>query len=138
MNLILFTSTYPFDGGAEQTFLDAEVEHLIQVFDRVILVPKIIKGRCLPLPERVTVEESYAELLQNAKLLLLISRVLRSGLVYRELLSRPSLLLHLQAIQRMVRFMAVASLTSDWVKAWLDKNKGEAKNERVSLECSAD
>lgn len=128
MNLILFTSTYPFDGGAEQTFLDAEVEHLIQVFDRVILVPKIIKGRCLPLPERVTVEESYAELLQKAKLLPLISRVLRSGLVYRELLSRPSLLLHLQAIQRMGRFMAVASLTSDWVKAWLDKNKGEAKN----------
>src|SRR5688572_22323670 len=106
MNLILFTSTYPFDGGAEQTFLDQEIQCLNRVFDRIILVPKKIVGECLSLPEGVSVEKSYAELLGNASPLLLARKTFGSSLIYRELISHPSFLFHPQAIKRMVRFMA--------------------------------
>lgn len=122
MNLVLFTSTYPFDGGAEQTFLDPELEYLRREFERVILVPKKSVGKCLPLPERVELDESYAALLNSANLLSLAGKVLGSAMIYLELYSRPSLLLHPTALLRMVRFAAVARLTFDWVMKWLEQD----------------
>lgn len=122
MDLILFTSTYPFDGGAEQTFLDPELQYLRRAFERVVFVPKKIVGQCLPLPEGVTVDESYATLLSKVNIPSLAKEILGSGLIYQELFSRPSLLLHISALIRMVRFMAVARLTFDWVMNWLDQN----------------
>jgi colanic acid/amylovoran biosynthesis glycosyltransferase len=125
MNLVLFTSTYPFDGGAEQTFLDPELQHLRCVFERVVLVPKKVVGQCLPLPDGVIVDESYARLLSGVKVPGLVKEVAASKLVYQELFSRPSLLLHPSALVRMARFMIVAALTSRWVEAWLEQNAGE-------------
>jgi glycosyltransferase involved in cell wall biosynthesis len=122
MNLVLFTSTYPFDGGAEQTFLNPELEYLRSVFDRIVLVPKKILGNCLPLPENVSVDKSYALLLDHYSSVSLLGRVLGSRLFYREFFSHPSLLLYPSAVMRMTRFMAVAKLTFDWVKNWLDGN----------------
>jgi glycosyltransferase involved in cell wall biosynthesis len=124
MNLVLFTSTYPFDGGAEQTFLDPELQHLRCAFERVVLVPKKIVGQCLPLPAGVIVDESYARLLSGVKVPALVKEVLTSKLVYQELFSRPSLLLHPSALVRMARFMMVAMLTSQWVEVWLEQNAG--------------
>jgi colanic acid/amylovoran biosynthesis glycosyltransferase len=128
MNLILFSATYPFDGGPEQTFYDPEMKHLNRVFDRIILVPKKVIGNCLPLPDRVTVDTSYYELLTNTNPLSLIGKVFGSDLLYRELLSRPSLIFYPQALIRMVRFLAVAWLTLDWVDAWVRKNGIDEKN----------
>jgi len=124
MNLILFTSTYPFDGGAEQTFLDPELQYLCNVFDRIVLVPKKVIGKCLPLPDGVEVDESYAAQLNNARIPLLAGEVFGSSLIYRELLSRPSLLLHPSALARLIRSTAVARLTFQWVETWLDRNTG--------------
>jgi len=124
MNLVLFTSTYPFDGGAEQTFLDPELQYLCKAFDRIVLVPKKIVGKCLPLPDGVAVDESYAALLNNARIPLLAGEVFGSSLIYHELLSRPSLLLHPSALARLTRSTAVARLTSQWVETWLDRNTG--------------
>lgn len=128
MNLILFTSTYPFDGGAEQTFLDPEMKHLNRIFDRIVLVPKKVIGKCQPLPDRATVDTSYYELLINTIPFSLIGRVFGSGWLYRELHSRPSLIFHPQAMIRMIRFLAVALLTMDWVDAWVFENGIGEKN----------
>jgi len=44
MNLILFTTTYPFDVHGEQTFLSTEIQFLAKQFDQVILVPSRESG----------------------------------------------------------------------------------------------
>ena len=125
MNLVLFTSTYPFDDGAEQTFLEAELHHLCQSFERVILVPKKNMGRRLPVPPKAEVDESYALLLGKANLLSLSWDIFSSKLLYRELLQRPWLLVYPNSLKRMIRFFAVAKLTSSWIQAWLKENSGE-------------
>ena len=122
MNLVLFTSTYPFDGGAEQTFLDPELQYLCHAFEQVTLVPKKIDGRCLPLPHGVVVDETYAELLSKANLLSLSMKVFGSKLIYREIFSRLSFIFHPDTLVRMIRFLAVAKLTSDWTAKWLNRN----------------
>lgn len=127
MNLILFTSTYPYDGGAEQTFLELEIQHLRNAFSRVILVPKKIDGNRLAIPDGVEVDTSYADYLKNAGWFSLMRRVFGSIWFYRELFSRPSLLFYPQALIRMTRFLAVAQLTFDWVLGWLSKMQNPAE-----------
>jgi glycosyltransferase involved in cell wall biosynthesis len=124
MNLLLFTSTYPYGAGKEQPYLELEVQYLRRVFDRVILVPKKNLGMALPLPNGVDLDESYAALLNRVNWFSLAGRLLRSRLLYRELFHRPSLIFYPQAIKRMLRFCAVAMLTYDWVRAWLGSNDG--------------
>ncbi len=125
MILVLFTSIYPFDGGGEQAFLDVEIQYLSQIFEKVILVPKKIVGQCLPLPDGVEVEESYAKLLSRFSLLTLMGGIASLKLVFRELCSRPSLIFYPEALRRMIRFAVVAMLTSYWVKTWLRYNDNE-------------
>lgn len=125
MDLVLFTSTYPFDGTAEQTFLDPEIQHLCHVFEHIVLVPKKTNGKYLSLPERVVVDESYASLLSKVNMFSLIGKVLGSGLFYQELFSRPWLARYPSALVRMARFMVVARLTYDWVMNCLNQNGSE-------------
>ncbi|MEW6404678.1 MAG: hypothetical protein AB1649_23010, partial [Chloroflexota bacterium] len=127
MNLVLFTSTYPFDGGAEQTFLDPELTHLCREFDHIVLVPKKVVGKCLPLPQEVVVDEKYAVQLENANVFSLAGKLLGEKLLYRELASRPSLLLHPSALLRMARFLSVAKLTFDWAMNWLGQDKSGSR-----------
>ncbi|MBL8080149.1 MAG: glycosyltransferase [Anaerolineales bacterium] len=127
MHLVVFTSTYPFNVGGEQAFLDIEIQYLKRIFDRVVLVPKKNEGQHLSIPSGVEVDESYAQLLKKVNWLSLTGRVLTSRLTYRELFSRPSLLLYPSALLRLVRFVAVAKLTRKWVETWLNQNNDESQ-----------
>lgn len=124
MNLLLFTSTYPYGEGREQPYLELEIEYLRRVFDRIILLPKKNTGKYLPLPDGVELDESYAALLSQANWFSLAGRLLSSSSIYRELLHHPSLIFYPEAIKRMIRFGAVAMLTHGWVQAWLDRHDG--------------
>jgi hypothetical protein len=120
--LLLFTASYPFDGGAEQTFLDTEIIHLRKKFDRVVLVPRKRAGNRLSLPAPVDVDESYSAKLDGANPLTAIAHVLFSRLFFMDILSRPSLLLYPQAIKRLAAFVVGAQLTRDWVQDWIATN----------------
>jgi glycosyltransferase involved in cell wall biosynthesis len=58
--LVLVAGTYPFDGEAENTFLDPEMGALCEAFERVVLAPGSTKGRRLPVPGGADVDESLA------------------------------------------------------------------------------
>lgn len=122
MKLLLFTASYPYDSGAEQTFLNVEIQYLQDAFEKVILVPRKSKGRQLDIPERVEVDESYSVYLNNANKIQIAMRVLTSGLLYKEIFSHPKLLLYPSALKRLVTFLAGAYLTRSWVTKWLEKN----------------
>jgi colanic acid/amylovoran biosynthesis glycosyltransferase len=121
--LLLFTASYPYDGGAEQTFLNTEILHLCQVFDRVVLVPRKQPGTLLPVPESVEVDETYSNTLDNVNLFTAIVNTLVSKLIFSDILSRPSLLFYPQALKRLIAFAVGAQLTRNWVQKWIAKNK---------------
>lgn len=120
--LLLFTASYPFDGGAEQTFLDTEIVHLRKRFDRVVLVPRKRAGDRLSIPASVELDESYAAKLDGVNPLTAIALVLFSRLFFMDILSRPSLLLYPQAVKRLAAFVAGAQLTRDWTLDWIATN----------------
>ncbi|MCC7119845.1 MAG: glycosyltransferase [Anaerolineales bacterium] len=121
--LLLFTASYPFDGGAEQTFLDTEIVHLRKKFERVVLVPRKRTGNLLSLSKSVDVDESYSAKLDGVHPLVAAANVLFSRLFFMDIFSRPSLLMYPQAIKRLAAFVVGAQLTRDWVQDWIAKNK---------------
>ena len=54
--LIIFTVTYPYDAGAEQTFIGRELPYLVKYFDKVILIPKKLEGKLLQVPDNNNIE----------------------------------------------------------------------------------
>ena len=122
--MLLFTATYPFDAGAEQTFLDLETKILVDSFDKVIVVPGRCSGTKLNLPEGMVVDDSYAASILRANPLSLVAKVLRSRLFYMEIYSRPDLLFYPRAILRLVKFVAGVNLTSEWMRSWFAKKSG--------------
>lgn len=121
--LLLFTASYPYDGGAEQTFLNTEIQYLCQSFDRVVLVPRKRVGSLLAVPASVEVDESYSASLDSVNPVYAFANVLFSRLFYLDILSRPSLLLYPQAIKRLAAFVLGAQLTRNWVLGWFARNK---------------
>lgn len=129
MTLLLFTAVYPYNAGAEPNFLDVEINHLIQKFGRVILVPRHIRRERLPLPAGVEVDDSYALFLNNASKLSIGQLVLRSPHFYREIISFPSILLYPSAMMRLAAFVGGAHLTHQWVEEWMKKNENDNTND---------
>lgn len=124
MILFLFASSYPYDAGAEQTFLDIEIQYLKETFERVILVPRKCEGNLLPLPEDVDVDGSYAALLENIPPGTVAKKTIFSSILYREIASFPKLLFYPEAIKRLLGFLVGAQLTRDWVVDWFARNGG--------------
>lgn len=123
MYLLLFTASYPFESGGEKNFLHEEIKHLHQKFNRIILVPRHLKGAKDELPVGVEVEENYSNYLNQFNKLALLVKILTSNLLYKEIFSHPYLLFYPNAIFRLFAFLAGALLTQDWVKQWLIENK---------------
>jgi colanic acid/amylovoran biosynthesis glycosyltransferase len=121
MNIVIFTTSYPFDGASEQSFLDAEIELLSQNFDRVILIPKDCKGNLLPMPPGVELNTGYAAYLASANRLAYIPVVFSHSL-YQEILSRPSLLRYRRAVKKLVSYLSEAILTKKWLHSWIKKS----------------
>jgi len=129
LTLLLFTAVYPYNAGAESNFLDVEIHHLVRAFDRVILVPRNLRGERLPLPKGVKVDESYASFLNHAGKLSTARLVLQSPHFYREIISRPTILLYPSSMLRLAAFVGGAYLTSRWVERWMQKSASNNVNE---------
>ena len=61
--LIYITSTFPFGGITEQSFIMPELEPLAKEFDRVILVPEHLDSETpmCPLPKGVETDSRFAK-----------------------------------------------------------------------------
>ncbi len=121
LNLFLFTDSYPYDIAAEQTFLSDEINYLKKEFDRVILVPRECKGKRLPLPDGVEVDESYSSFLALKRVKALATAVF-SPHFFADIFSRPSILFNMDALQRLIKFVGKADLTRQWVERWFQNS----------------
>ncbi len=128
LTLLLFTASYPYDIGAEQTFIDLEVRYLRKKFQRVVLVPRKCGGNLLSLPDGVEVETSYATLFAGSPLFSMLSRVIFSSSLYQEIVSLPWLLLYPAALRRLLAFLVGAFLTRNWIEKWILYNQVDPAN----------
>ncbi len=125
MKLYLFTASYPYDEAVEQTLLQDEVVILQRYFDKVTLVPLICKGNKLNVPEGVDVDCRYASTLRKNNKLILIIRILLSGLFYKELISRPGIAFNIAALRRLINFLNTALVAKSWLEGLIRELKIE-------------
>ncbi|HSL42308.1 MAG TPA: glycosyltransferase [Anaerolineales bacterium] len=117
MRIILFTTSYPYDLTAEYTFISPEIRRLAQRFEKIIVVPRINKGKRLPLPAGVGVNDEYADFLQkNAAPDKTVKRALASVGFLEEIRRHPNILLYPSKILKLILFSSRAELTRQWVK----------------------
>lgn len=127
MILVLFTASYPFDVATEQTFLNDEIKHLSENFEKIILVPRRCNGIKLPVPHNVEVVEDYFSFLESAGKFSIALSVLTSTLFYRDLLAHPWLLFNIPSLGRLFAFLGGAYLTRQWLENLIGKNQMDVR-----------
>jgi glycosyltransferase involved in cell wall biosynthesis len=122
LNLLLFSASYPYDVGAEQTFLDIEIQYLCQAFEHVILVPRKCLGNRFAVPDGVEVDENYAESLKHISPVSAFDKVFLARPLFQEIVSLPWLLRYPSALKRLFAFLAGAQMTKAWILNWFSRN----------------
>ena len=124
MILVLFTASYPYADGSEQTFIRMELPYLARSFERVILVPEKRETEVADAGlGNIETETAYGEHLRKTGSLNTFLRGLSSGLVYAEIRAKPWLLLKPIYLKRLLFFAGQAELTRSWVIDWLHEKK---------------
>ncbi|MCB9111273.1 MAG: glycosyltransferase [Anaerolineales bacterium] len=119
MIVLLFSNSYPYDYATEQTFLKGEVEILCKRFDRVILVPRIARGKLLPIPDGVEIDISFAESFTMGGRLVESALAVFSKDFYLDIKNRLPSSLKPSYLRRVFSFVAGANLTRKWMQSWL-------------------
>jgi colanic acid/amylovoran biosynthesis glycosyltransferase len=119
VNLILFTTSYPYVQGGEQNFLEEEIKYLAEAFDRVIVVPEIHGEKGGERFSGIEVEDSYADYLSSHGRISRFFLGLLSTLVYKEIITRPSILLKPAYLRSLFFFAGQSEITRRWVVGWI-------------------
>lgn len=127
MNLVLFTSQYPFEGSTEQTFLKEEIKYLAHEFEAVTIVPRHRSEKIVTLPENVDVDDSYTRFLKQPFKFFIISQLAFSPFLYREIFKRLSSLIHPRSFFRLIMFLSGAHLTRHWLLRWIQERNINVK-----------
>lgn len=130
MILLVFPLSYPYDGQREQTFLEPELDILRSFFDRIVIVPKELRGNLLPLLPGLEVDESLAASLTLWRKALWLPAVFSCACLYRDLFSHPFLLARLSGLARLFAHLSEALLTKQWVRRWF-KRTGHAPRDCI-------
>jgi len=116
MIVILFTQSYPYDVTAEHTFISPEIHYLAEKIQKIIVVPRTCKGKRLPLPPNVEVDDRYADFLRrNSGPLKIIEIAFSLHCFFQEIRKHPSILLYPSKILKLILFSGRAELTRRWV-----------------------
>lgn len=125
MNLVLFTTFYPYVTGAEQNFIEVELEYLAKKFNKITIVPTQRAEKeitQLPTFNNVKIENEYSRVLSEAKKIQLFLKGIFSYLTYLEIYRSPWLLFKLKYLKRLLFFAGQAQITQTWLSKWIDKN----------------
>lgn len=126
--VILFTGSYPYSAKAEDTFLDPEIKCLASAFDRFIIIPSTLEGRRQDIPSQIEVEETYVSYCRSQEKIVIWFLVFTSNLFYREIFSKPSILLHRDLLKRLISFIGLVIKTKEWTINLIKKRKIDTGN----------
>jgi glycosyltransferase involved in cell wall biosynthesis len=129
MIITIFTQSYPYDYAAEYTFIQPEIGHLMEKFEKVILVPRISQGKKLPIPSGVEVNEDYANFLRRGRTPhKMIQGAFSSPYFFQEIRQRPAILFYPSKIIKLILFSGRAELTRRWVINFIREQRLEPGN----------
>jgi len=114
---MFFTQTYPFDAQDEAAFIRPQLEALMDVFGRMILIPRFADGRRDTMPEGVETDESLTKLIRRRRApWRMVVDAARSSAFWSDLTRYPVVARSPTGLRRLTR----ASAESSTVKTWLD------------------
>lgn len=124
LTLLLFTTSYPYDYASEYPFIHPELKHLLGKFKKIVLVPRVCKGKKVSLPARVEVDEQYAAFLRaNSGPINVIRHALHSRIFYSEMQRNQTIPLDPVKLLKLFFFSSNAELTRQWVTGWIKKRQ---------------
>lgn len=121
MKVLLFTHSFPYAFANEQTFLEREIPFFIDIFDCVILIPKISKGRLLPIPNSVKIEKGFSDYYKkNCNIFSFVINSLSYPLFFQELFANLALVFQPFKLIRLFIYSGRVVLIQKWFTAWLE------------------
>jgi glycosyltransferase involved in cell wall biosynthesis len=118
--LLLFTQSFPYAVALEDTFLEPELPHLRDAFNRVIVIPSLREGERTRLPDGIEVDEDFAAFLSaHSGRPELAIRASFSRLFRIDVAERPSLLGRRRTLARLAVASGQAELARIWVRRFL-------------------
>lgn len=97
LNLLLLVDELPF-----APFVDAEFGYLCNHFDRIVVVPEVIRGAREHLPRNVAVDDSWSGVAVRSRRELLAA--FRTPVFWREVAEHPSVLVDRRRLVRLLSF----------------------------------
>ena len=128
MNLILFTSSYPYVRGGEQNFLSNEVQQLLAEVEKVVIVHENVDGPCFGNLMHAEIDISYAEYFAAYNNFTLLLKGFFSPLFYRGLMEDKFPSFSLKALRRLIAFAGKANITNQWVVNWLRQHNLDGRD----------
>lgn len=128
MKLILFSVSFPYVKGGDANFLNIEVQHLSRVFDKVVIVPEVLKAPRLAEYDDFEVVTEYAELLASKTAADLFRIALTSPLFVRGLFDKNFFKFSLNAWRRLIAYVGKAELLHGWLLNFLRREGLETEN----------
>ncbi len=114
--LLLFTESYPYPTGREDTFVGPQLPYLQAVFERVILVPSQTIGERAALPDGIEVDESLAARLgDGTNRGALVLRAVGSRVTWDEIARQPGITRSRSAVQLLLRTVGRAAAIEAWL-----------------------
>jgi colanic acid/amylovoran biosynthesis glycosyltransferase len=118
--LLLFTESFPYDVALEATFLEPELPHLRNAFDRVVVIPSRLDGNRAPVRDDIEVVEDFALFrAEHSGRLELAVRAILSRPFRSDVAERPSLLARRRTLARLAMTSGQAEVTRLWVTRFL-------------------
>lgn len=127
MRLVLFTASYPYVTGAEQNFLETELQYLADEFDEIIIVPQTLPQTELKtrLSSKIRIENDFAQTLAKRGKVHLFLLGLLSFTTYFEIFKMFKVAMKPSYLKRLIFFSGLANLTNQWIAKWIrDKKSG--------------
>lgn len=126
-NLLLLVGEMPLsvrEGPFRETpFVDAEFGYLCDRFDRVVVVPEVVRGVRKPLPRNVAVDDSWSGVAVRSRRELLAA--FRAPVFWREVVEHPEVLLDRTRLVRLLSFVTRAQLGAEHIADVLARHRLE-------------
>ncbi len=114
-NLILFTVSYPY--GNKEQFLETEILYLGKYFKKVTVIPTFIEGEKREVPKNIDVDTEFAYRNNNIKFAF---GSLVTKHTYNEIIAKPSILLSIKKLQKLISFTGRGVTLFKYLKANYD------------------
>lgn len=120
--LLLFSLSFPYSLGGENSFLHSEIESLKKRFDSVIIFPSKVGGYKQELSKSISINESFAHFCKNSKgtKLKKIIFSLTTALFFKEIIFRFRIIANPKKLYDLISYIYNSHIVKKWLLSFLE------------------